>query len=253
MEILNTQNLTKKFGELAAVDDVTLDFEQGKITAIIGPNGAGKSTFFDLISGRLAPSSGRVLYKDREVTDLPPYERIKMGMGRSFQITNIFPGLTAYENVRIGVMTALGVSSNPFSNVGGLGVVSHRTMEILRLVGLDLEKDRVAGTLAHGDQKRLEIALALTNDPELMLLDEPTAGMNPDETRRLVKLINRISQEKGLSVIFTEHDMDVVFDISDKVVVLQQGKVIAKGAPEEIRSNQIVIDAYLGMENKCSA
>ncbi len=252
MQILSTQNLTKKFGELSAADDITLGFEQGKITAIIGPNGAGKSTFFNLISGRLVPCSGRVFYKDREITGLPPHERIRIGMGRSFQITNIFPGLTAYENVRIGVMAALGVSSNLFSNVGRLRAVSDRTMEILGLIGLDPERDRVAGTLAHGDQKRLEIALALTNDPELMLLDEPTAGMNPDETRRLVKLINQISREKRLSVIFTEHDMDVVFDISDKVVVMQQGKIIAEGAPEEIRTNQIVIDAYLGMENECS-
>lgn len=251
MNILSTQNLTKTFGELAATNDITLSFEMGKITAIIGPNGAGKSTFFDLLSGRKVPTSGRVLYKDREITDMPPYDRIKMGMGRSFQITNIFPGLTAYENVRIGVMAKLGVSSNLFSNVGRIGVVSDKTMEILHLVGLGPEKDRVAGTLAHGDQKRLEIALTLTNDPELMLLDEPTAGMNPDETRRLVRLINRISQEKGLSVIFTEHDMDVVFDISHKVVVLQQGKVIAEGAPAEIRLNQTVIDAYLGMENVC--
>ncbi len=251
MEILRTQNLTKKFGELAAADDITIGFEPGKITAIIGPNGAGKSTFFDLISGRKTPSSGRVFYKDRDITGLQPDERIRIGMGRSFQITNIFPGLTAYENVRIGVLAALGVSSSLFSNVSRLGGVAERTMEILDSVGLTSEKDRVAGTLAHGDQKRLEIALALTNDPELMLLDEPTAGMNPEETRQLVKLIKGISNQKQLSVIFTEHDMDVVFDISDKVVVLQQGKIIAEGAPEDIRMNQIVIDAYLGMENEC--
>lgn len=252
MHILRTVNLIKKFGELVATDDVTLDFEQGKITAIIGPNGAGKSTFFNLLSGRLAPSSGGVFYKEREITGLPPHQIIAMGVGRSFQITNIFPGLTAFENVRIGVMANLGVSSNIFSPVARLGMVYRKTMENLDLVGLGAEKDRVAGTLAHGDQKRLEIALALTGRPDLMLLDEPTAGMNPDETKRLVNLINQISQEKGLSVIFTEHDMEVVFDISDRVVVMQQGKIIADGTPDEIRKNQVVIDAYLGTENECS-
>jgi branched-chain amino acid transport system ATP-binding protein len=249
MDILRTANLSKKFGELVAADGITLGFERGTISSIIGPNGAGKSTFFNLLSGRLAPTSGAIFYKEQEITGLQPHRIIALGIGRSFQITNIFPGLTAYENVRIGVMAHLGSSFNMFSNVAGLGRVSSETMDNLALVGLKEEKDRQAGTLAHGDQKRLEIALALTNRPELLLLDEPTAGMNPDETRRLVELIRKISRQNGLSVIFTEHDMEIVFDISDRVVVMQQGKIIADGKPDEIRKNQVVIDAYLGTEN----
>jgi branched-chain amino acid transport system ATP-binding protein len=248
MNILKTSNLRKSFGELIAVDDVSLEFHGGKITAIIGPNGAGKSTFFNLISGRLKPSSGEVYFREQNITGLAPYKILRKGIGRSFQITNIFQGLTVFENVRIGILAHRREAADLFSTVDEINSVTEEVLQALETVGLVNEKDIIAGALSHGDQKRLEIALTLTCQPVLLLLDEPTAGMNPEETRKLTELIKEISDKKGITIIFTEHDMNVVFSISERIIVMQQGHIIADGTGEEVRTNPQVREAYLGIE-----
>jgi len=248
MIILKSVELTKSFGKLLAVNRVSIDFAEGELTAIIGPNGAGKSTYFNLLSGRLKPSSGSIYCKDEDVTGLPPYEMVQRGVGRSFQITNIFPGLTAFENMRIGTLAHRKKGGKLFAQVEKMFEINKETLQGLELVGLAEERDTIAGALSYGDQRRLEIGLTLTCDPELMLLDEPTAGMNPEETKLLTALIRRISEEKGVTVIFTEHDMSVVFGISERIIVLQQGTVIAEGTESDIRSDERVKVAYLGVE-----
>ena len=248
MIILKSLELTKSFGKLLAVNKVSIEFKQGELTAIIGPNGAGKSTYFNLLSGRLKPSSGTIYYKDDNVTGLPPYEMLRRGVGRSFQITNIFPGLTAFENMRIGTLAHRRYGHKVFSQVDKMGEITKGAIRGLELVGLEEEKDTIVGALSYGDQRRLEIGLTLTCNPEIMLLDEPTAGMNPEETKMLTTLIKRISLEQGVTVIFTEHDMSVVFGISERIIVLQQGSVIADGTEGEIRSDDRVKVAYLGVE-----
>jgi branched-chain amino acid transport system ATP-binding protein len=248
MSVLRTEAITKAFGMLMAIDDVSVEFEEGELTAIIGPNGAGKSTFFNLITGRLTPSSGAVYFKDEKITGLAPHKILRRGIGRSFQITNIFPGLTTFENVRIGILAHDGRSSDIFSQVNKMNDINETVLKSLGTVGLEEETDTIAGALSHGDQKRLEIALALTSHPELLLLDEPTAGMNPEETKRLTSLIKEISEEAGVTIIFTEHDMDVVFSVSERIIVMQAGRIIADGKGEEIRGNQEVREAYLGAE-----
>jgi branched-chain amino acid transport system ATP-binding protein len=248
MSILKTEILTKAFGELRAVDEVSVGFQEGEITSIIGPNGAGKTTFFNLITGRLRPSSGAVYLKEENITGLPPHKILRRGIGRSFQITNIFPGLTTFENVRIGILAYNGKGSNLFSQVSKMNEMNEEVLMCLDAVGIRDEKDTIAGALSHGDQKRLEIALALTSQPDLLLLDEPTAGMNPEETKILTDLIKRISDERGVTVIFTEHDMAVVFSISERIIVMQQGCIIADGKGDEIKDNKQVRAAYLGAE-----
>lgn len=248
MNILKTSKLRKSFGELIAVDNISLEFNGGMITAIIGPNGAGKSTFFNLISGRLKPSSGEVYFKEQNITGLAPYKILRKGIGRSFQITNIFQGLTVFENVRIGILAHKRESAALFSTVDEMNSVTGEVLQTLEAVGLVSEKDLIAGALSHGDQKRLEIALTLTCQPVLLLLDEPTAGMNPEETRKLTELIKEISDKKGITIIFTEHDMNVVFSIAERIIVMQQGHIIADGKGEEVRNNTQVREAYLGIE-----
>jgi len=248
MTVLKTSGLTKSFGTLTAVNNMSLDFQEGKITAIIGPNGAGKSTFFNLISGRLKPSSGSVYFKDEDITLLPPYKILHKGIGRSFQITNIFPGLTVFENLRAGILAYTGRSANFFSPVDEMDGITQEALRASETVGLLDEKDTTAGALSHGDQKRLEIGLTLTCQPVLLLLDEPTAGMNPEETKKLTELIKDISDKKAITIIFTEHDMSVVFSISERIIVMQQGQVIADGPGEKVRANPQVREAYLGVE-----
>lgn len=248
MKMLETVGLTKSFGELTAVNNVFLKFKEGDLTAIIGPNGAGKSTFFNVISGRLKPSSGEVYFQGENITGLPPYTILRRGIGRSFQITNIFAGLTAFESLRVGILAHTKKSTNFFSQVARMNGISEQALRSLDVVGLAEEKDTVAGALSHGDQRRLEIALALTCQPYLLLLDEPTAGMNPEETKSFIELIKEISDKRGITVIFTEHDMNVVFAISERIVVMHQGSIIADGKPEDIRANRQVREAYLGVE-----
>jgi branched-chain amino acid transport system ATP-binding protein len=248
MNFLEIRNLTKEFGKLRAVNNVSFEVQKGSLVAIIGPNGAGKSTLFNLFTGYFAVSSGKVIFKDEEITNLPPYKILQKGISRSFQVSNIFPDLTAFENVRIGVLSHRRKSMKLLTLVDEMDEINEETLKILKMVELSNENDTVANTLSHGDQKRLEIGIALTSEPALLLLDEPTAGMAPEETVNTVNLIKDISKKQNTTIVFTEHDLNVVFSIAERIIVLQQGIIIGDGTGEEIKGNKKVKEAYLGEE-----
>ena len=241
---LKTQGLTKEFGKLRAVDEVTLEIHQGDIHAIIGPNGAGKSTYFNLITGYHQLTSGKVLFKEKEITHLPAYHRCKLGITRSFQITSIYPKLSVYESVLMGLMTHRRITLDFFSSAK-----KHFKEEVWRIledVGLADQANRLGDSISHGDKKRLELGITLGTEPEILLLDEPTCGMSPDETESTMIFIKKLVEEKGLTVLFTEHDMSVVFGIAKRISVLHQGILIADGKPEEVRADKEVRKVYLG-------
>jgi branched-chain amino acid transport system ATP-binding protein len=242
--LLRVEGVTKSFRGFMAVHDVDLTVEKGQMACIIGPNGAGKSTLFNLITGHLEPDGGRVIFQDREITGMPPHRICQLGMGRSFQRTNIFPRLSVFDNVHVAVLSHHGKSSNVFASAARL--VERETYAVLEQVGLADEAQSVAGTLAYGFQKQLELGIALASEPQLLLLDEPTAGMSPQETASTIALVVKIARERGLTVLFTEHDMDVVFSIAEKITVLHQGRVLAEGTPEAVRRNREVQEVYLG-------
>ena len=248
MDFLSVQNLTKEFGKLIAVNNVSFGIHQGDIVAVIGPNGAGKSTLFNLITGYLPVTSGKVLFKENDITGLPPYKIIQKRINKSFQVANIFPDLTTFENVRIGVLAYRKKGLNLFRGVEEMEPVKIETDHILKAIGLEGERDTVASNLSHGDQKSLEIGISLTTEPQLLLLDEPTAGMGPEETMETVHLIQQVAQKRGITLLFTEHDLKVVFSIAQRIIVLQQGSIIADGTGEEIRQSRKVKEAYLGEE-----
>jgi branched-chain amino acid transport system ATP-binding protein len=241
---LKTQGLTKEFGKLRAVDEVTLEIHQGDIHAIIGPNGAGKSTYFNLITGYHQLTSGKVLFKEKEITHLPAYHRCKLGITRSFQITSIYPKLSVYESVLMGLMTHRRITLNFFSSAKKY--FKEEVWRILEDVGLADQANRLGDSISHGDKKRLELGITLGTEPEILLLDEPTCGMSPDETESTMIFIKKLVEEKGLTVLFTEHDMSVVFGIAKRISVLHQGTLIADGKPEEVRANEEVRRVYLG-------
>jgi branched-chain amino acid transport system ATP-binding protein len=241
---LRTERLTRSFAGFKAVNDVSLEIPLGGVRAVIGPNGAGKTTFFNLLSGLLAPSEGRIFFGGREITGLPPYERARLGIARSFQITNIFAKLTVYENVRLAVQSLHDGKANFFLPASRMGDTNARCGEILRDVGLSEAAEALAENLSHGDQRRLEIGLVLARDPTVLLLDEPLAGMSPRETHETVELIQRIAP--GRTVVLVEHDIDVVMSISETITVMQSGAILAVGTPSEIRGNEAVQRAYLG-------
>ncbi len=203
MNFLEIRNLTKEFGKLRAVNNVSFEVQKGSLVAIIGPNGAGKSTLFNLFTGYFAVSSGKIIFKDEEITNLPPYKILQKGISRSFQVSNIFPDLTAFENVRIGVLSHRRKSMKLLSLVDEMDEINEETLKTLKMVELSNENDTVANTLSHGDQKRLEIGIALTSEPALLLLDEPTAGMAPEETLNTVNLIKDISKKQNTTIVFT--------------------------------------------------
>jgi branched-chain amino acid transport system ATP-binding protein len=217
---------------------------EGGISAIIGPNGAGKTTLFNLITGHLRPDSGQVLFKGREVTGIPPHDLCRLGMGRSFQRTNIFPRLSVFENIQAAFLSHRGRGWNLFTPVERL--YREETEALLAAVGLLDKAGEVSGFLSHGNQKQLELGLALALEPEILLLDEPTAGMSAAETRETIQLIERIARERHLTLLFTEHDMEVVFSIAQRITVLHQGQVIAEGPPDEVRRHPEVRRVYLG-------
>jgi len=243
LKILRTEKLTKNFGGLSAVNQVDFILEEGELQSIIGPNGAGKSTFFKMISGELSPSEGKIWFKGEDITGLPQHIVSHKGIATSYQIINIFPKLTTYENVRIAVQSRK-TSYNFWTRADMHRDINERTEKILKSIGLLDKKDVLAANLSHGDQRHLEIGIALGTDPILLLLDEPTAGLNPSETVETMNLIKEIA--KGLSVILVEHKMKVVMNISDKITVLHEGQVIARGNPKEIRENDTVRRVYLG-------
>lgn len=242
--LLNVERVTKSFAGFVAVQDVDLTLAQGQTVCIIGPNGAGKSTTFNLITGHLTPTSGKIFFRGQDITGLPPYMICQLGMGRSFQRTNIFPRLSVFDNVQVAVLAHHKKSLHFFTPSTKL--VQGETYAVLEQVGLADEAQSMSGMLSYGFQKQLELGIALASEPELLLLDEPTAGMSPQETANTIALIGTIVRERGLTLLFTEHDMDVVFSIAEKIVVLHQGQVLAVGTPAEIRSNPEVQRVYLG-------
>jgi branched-chain amino acid transport system ATP-binding protein len=242
--LLETVDLNKHFGALQAVKDVNLRIEEKTIHSVIGPNGAGKTTLFNAVAGVFPPTSGRILFQGKDIARLKIYERSRLGIGRSYQVTSIFPELTVRENIRLAVQSRGDKNFHLFRNASKLEDVESRTESILGEVGLkDMALDK-AGAVSYGYQRSLEVGIALATHPILLLLDEPTSGMPPDEARRMMHLIKRIAQ--GLTVLLIEHHMEVVMTISDRITVLQQGKVIAEGRPEEVQKNETVKKAYLG-------
>jgi branched-chain amino acid transport system ATP-binding protein len=244
--MLQVEAVDKSFDDFMAVNGATLTVGKGEIVAVIGPNGAGKTTLFNLITGALKRDRGRIIFKGEDIGELPPYEICKKGISRSYQIVNIFPRLTVFENVQVAVLSYQRRSLNLFRPAQNIAV--EETKRILESVGLLVKERSIAGSLSHGDQKRLEIAIALGNEPELLILDEPTAGMSPEETQATMELIKRLASMRGLTILFCEHDMDIVFSIAQSIMVMRYGQTIIQGSPEEVRSNKEVQEAYLGGE-----
>lgn len=244
MNILETKGIYHDFEGLKILFNVNLKIEKGERHAIIGPNGAGKTTLFNLITGTYTPSEGKVFFNDHDISGKGPYEILRLGMGRSFQITNIFNDMTTFENLRLAVLSRKGIRFNVFRKIGKMHEITEETERVLKWVGLDSEGDIRAGNLSYGKQRSLEISLALATDPDLIMLDEPTAGMSKDETRDSVEQIKRLTE--GKTVVVIEHDMDVVFSLADRITVLHHGTILASGSPVEIKENRQVKDAYLG-------
>jgi branched-chain amino acid transport system ATP-binding protein len=242
--ILAISGVEKRFGGLAALGGVSFSVAPGEVRAIIGPNGAGKSTFFNTITGLLRPDAGSIRFEGREVAGTPPHALVRAGMGRTFQITSIFAELTPVQNVQVALLAHAGRSWSMWARASALH--RERARELLALVGLDRARDEHAGTLSHGDQKRLELAIALAGEPRLLLLDEPTAGMAAQERLESIRMVHRIARQIGLTVVFTEHDMAVVFAVATRIAVLHQGRILAEGTPEEVRANDAVQAVYLG-------
>jgi branched-chain amino acid transport system ATP-binding protein len=246
MSVLEVRNVSRRFGNLVAVNNVSLAVNAGELRAIIGPNGAGKTTFFNLISGFFPPASGTIIFDGHDITALPAHERVKLGIARTFQITEIFPELTVFENLRVSAETANGYRLRPWISKADSEKVRREVEETLELTGLSAKADRLVGELAHGDQRAAEIATALALRPRLLLLDEPTAGMGEQETYDTTQLVRRLHRQNKFTIVLIEHDMRVVFHLADRVTVLDQGNLLAEGTPDEIAANDAVQSAYLG-------
>ena len=244
MEIIKTQNLTKTFGGLVAVNHVNLGIEENRLTSIIGPNGAGKTTLFNLLTGLMKSDVGKIYLRGEDITDYPPHRITKEGIARSFQILNIFSEVTVFENVRIAVQAERGHGLELLSSIYSLEEVNEKTFEIIKAIGLSGKENILAKNLSYGDRRILEIGIALASNPKVLLLDETTSGMASRETGRMTDFIKNLA--KGLTTVLIEHDMNIVLSISEHIVVLHQGKVIAEGTPEAIRQNDEVQEAYLG-------
>jgi len=244
MNILETKGLYHDFKGLEVLFDVNLQVKEKERHAIIGPNGAGKTTLFNVITGTYHPSRGHVFFKGRDTTGARPYQMARLGMGRSFQITSTFNRLTAFQNIRLAVLSKKGIRFQLFRKVDKMDDITRETDEVLKRINLDRERNLPAGVLSYGKHRSLEISMALATDPDLVMLDEPTAGMSRDETHYAVELIRRLTE--GKTAVIIEHDMDVVFSLADRITVLHYGQILATGPPAEIRQNQAVKDAYLG-------
>jgi branched-chain amino acid transport system ATP-binding protein len=244
--MLRIEDLHKSFDDFKAVNGAHLTVEKGQLVAVIGPNGAGKTTLFNLITGQLQPDNGKILLNDEDISKLPPHVICRKGVARSFQIANVFPRLSVFRNVQVSVLSQQRLSNKLFQPAARL--VVEETNRILESAGLLDKKMDVAGSLSHGDKRILEIAIALGNVPDLLILDEPTAGMSPEETTTTMALIQRLAREQGLTILFCEHDMEVVFGTAQSIMVMQQGSTIMQGEPQVVRQNSKVQEAYLGGE-----
>jgi len=244
MNILETRGLSHDFKGLKVISNVDLRIIEGERHAIIGHNGAGKTTLFNLITGSIIPGGGKIFFKGRDVTSARPYKLTRMGMGRSFQITRTFSRLTAFENIRMGILSKKGIRFSLFCKVDRMKAVTEETECVLRSINLYEERNVPAGELSYGKHRSLEVGMAVATDPDLVMLDEPTAGMSREETRHTVALIRKLTE--GRTMVIIEHDMDVVFSLADRVTVLHHGEILATGTPGEIRENPAVKDAYLG-------
>jgi branched-chain amino acid transport system ATP-binding protein len=244
--MLRVEDLDKSFDDFKAVDGAHLSIEKGQLVAVIGPNGAGKTTLFNLITGQLQPDNGKILLNDEDISKLPPHIICRKGVARSFQIANVFPRLSVFRNVQVSVLSQQKLSNKLFQPA--VRLVVEETDRILESVGLLDKKTNMSGSLSHGDKRILEIAIALGNEPDLLILDEPTAGMSPEETTTTMALIQRLAREQGLTILFCEHDMEVVFGTAQSIMVMQQGRTIVQDEPEIVRQNSEVQQAYLGGE-----
>jgi branched-chain amino acid transport system ATP-binding protein len=248
VSLLQVKNVSRHFGSLIAVNDVSLTVAPGELRAVIGPNGAGKTTFFNLISGFFPPTAGSILFDNQDVTAMPPHRRVAMGMARTFQITEIFPELSVRENLRIPAEVAAGLRLSPFPSRSRDRTIAQRVDELLAMGGLADKAGRLVGELPHGDQRATEIIMSLALRPRLLLLDEPTAGMGDQETYDITQLIRKLHREQKLTIVLIEHDMRVVFHLADQIMVLAEGAVLAEGTPAQIGADERVQAAYLGKE-----
>ena len=246
MSILNVESLGHSYGKYMVIADISLQIREGEMTALIGPNGAGKTTFYNAVSGKFRPTKGRVIFDGRDITGLPAHKLAPLGLARSFQITNIFPNLTVLENVMVPLVLHLGKHYRVLRKMSGEREVRRLAQEVLDKTGLADRAHLKAGELAYGDKRLVEMAIVLARAPKLVLLDEPTAGMNPEETERMIVLIKELAERFGTTFFLTEHDMKVVFAMATRIFVLHQGFLLAQGGPEEIRNNPKVREAYLG-------
>jgi branched-chain amino acid transport system ATP-binding protein len=246
--MLNTENLSKSFGSLVAVDDVSLSVAAGSLHAVIGPNGAGKSTFFNLISGFFSPTRGRIVFDGQDISRHSVTKRVAAGMARTFQITEIFPELGVAMNLRIAVEAASGHPMRPWLSPPAEAAIEGRVVELVSQIGLAGKAERRVGELSHGDQRAVEIGMALALRPKLLLLDEPTAGMGDQETEQIAELMRRLHRDHALTIVLIEHDMPLVFRLAEVITVLNQGRVLASGSPAEIACNEAVQAAYLGKQ-----
>ncbi len=242
--MLRVEGVTKSFDDFMAVNGAHLAVESGALVAVIGPNGAGKTTLFNLISGQLKPDAGRITFNGADIAGLPAYEICRRGIGRAFQIANIFPRLTVFANVQVAVLAHQHQSLNLVSPASRLAIAE--TNRLLESTGLQSKARQIAGVLSHGDQRVLEIAIALGSEPALLILDEPTAGMSPEETAATMQLVKQLAHARGLTILFCEHDMDVVFSVAQSIMVMRHGRTIIQGKPAEVRANREVQEAYLG-------
>ena len=247
--MLQVEKIHKSFDDFKAVNGANLSVGKGELVAVIGPNGAGKTTLFNLITGQLKPDRGRVIFNEEDISALPAYQICRRGIARSFQIANIFPRLTVFRNVQVSVLSQQRKSRKLFQPAERLAV--NETKSILESVGLSNKAGNTAGSLAHGDKRALEIAIALGNEPELLILDEPTAGMSPEETTATIELIKRLADSRGLTILFCEHDMEVVFNAAQSIMVMHQGLTIIQGKPVDVRNSSQVQECYLGGAEPC--
>ena len=247
-EILKIENLNKSFGRVQAAKDVNLTFEPGVLTSIIGPNGAGKSTLINMLSGSLLPDSGRVLFDGNDITLMPVHRRVKMGLCRSFQLVNVFPEMTVFDNIQLPALAINNRTRRMFGSIGKEVDVHAEVDQLLERIGLQHEARTVASALSHGDQRVLEVGVALAVKPKLLFLDEPTAGMNPVERVRILENIKHLSESGQTTFVLVEHDMDIVFSLSERVIVLHHGEVIGDGTTDEVKNDPRVREVYLGEE-----